>query len=89
MGKQGTIQELSGLIGAVQQRQYREDVQGKYNTGYPLIQTSEGEIYWLTNLHKGNTYEGKEVVQGLGIQIRKDWLDKANLEMPDDAGGFH
>ena len=63
MGKQGTIQELSGLIAQYSngniERMYKE----KYNTGYPLIQTSEGEIYWLTNLHKGNTYEGKEVVQ--------------------------
>ena len=88
MGKQGTIQELSGLIGQYSngniERMYKE----KYNTGYPLIQTSEGEIYWLTNLHKGNTYEGKEVVQGLGIQIRKDWLDKANLEMPETLEDF-
>ena len=88
MGKQGTIQELSALIKQYSngniERMYKE----KYDTGYPLIQTSDGEIYWLTNLHKGNTYEGKEVVQGLGIQIRKDWLDQANLEMPQTLEDF-
>lgn len=88
MGKQGTIQELSGLIEQYSNGNIEKMYKEKYDTGYPLIQTSEGEIYWLTNLHKGNTYEGKKVVQGLGIQIRKDWLDKAGLEMPQTLEDF-
>lgn len=88
MGKQGTILELSGLIdeysnGNIEQM-YTED----YDTGYPLIKTEDGEIYWLTNLHRGDSFEGKAVVQGLGLEIRKDWLDKLNLEMPETLDDF-
>ena len=88
MGRQGTIQELSGLIQQYSNGNIEKMYMEKYDTGYPLIKTSDGEIYWLTNLHKGNTYEGKEVVQGLGIQIRKDWLDRAGLPMPETLEDF-
>ena len=53
-----------------------------YDTAYPLITTAEGKIYWLTDLHKGSTYGGKEIPVGLGMQIRQDWLDKVNAKMP-------
>ena len=88
MGKQGTIQELSGLIDQYSngniEKMYTED----YDTGYPLIQKENGEIYWFTNLHRGDSFEGKAVVQGLGLEIRKDWLDKLNMEMPQTLDEF-
>lgn len=88
MGRQGTIQELSGLIDQYSNgnidKMYTED----YDTGYPLIRTADNKIYWLTNLHRGDSFEGKPVVQGLGVQMRKDWLDKCNLEMPTTLDEF-
>lgn len=88
LGKNGVIQELSSLIETYSNGNIERMYTEVYDTGYPLIKTAEGEIYWLTNLHKGVTFGDVEVPQGLGLQIRQDWLDKLDLEMPTTLDEF-
>ncbi len=88
LGKNGTIQELSGLIEQYSNGNIDHMFGEVYDTAYPLIKTADGKIYWLTDLHMGGTYEGKEIPQGLGMQIRQDWLDKVNAQMPTTLEEF-
>ena len=88
LGKNGTIQEISGAIAEYSNGNIDRMYSEVYDTGYPLIKTAEGQIYWLTNLHKGNTFEGQEVPMGLGLQIRYDWLQKLGMEMPTTLDEF-
>ena len=87
-GKNGTIQELSELIQKYSNGNIDRMFGEVYDTAYPLITTAEGKIYWLTDLHKGSTYGGKEIPVGLGMQIRQDWLDKVNAKMPTTLAEF-
>lgn len=88
LGKNGTIQELSELIQKYSNGNIDRMFGEVYDTAYPLITTAEGKIYWLTDLHKGSTYGGKEIPVGLGMQIRQDWLDKVNAKMPTTLAEF-
>ena len=88
LGKNGTIQELSELIQKYSNGNIDRMFGEVYDTAFPLITTAEGKIYWLTDLHKGSTYGGKEIPVGLGMQIRQDWLDKVNAKMPTTLAEF-
>ena len=88
LGQNGTLQELSSLISQYSNGNIDYMYSELYDTGYPLIKTDDGKIYWLTNLHKGGTCEGKESPQGLGLQLRYDWIQKLNMEMPSTLDEF-
>lgn len=88
LGQNGTIQELSSLISQYSNGNIDHMYSEEFDAGYPLIKTADGKIYWLTNLHKGGTCDGKDVYQGLGLQMRYDWLQKLGKEMPTTLAEF-
>lgn len=88
LGKNGTIQELGALISQYSNGNIDRMYSEVFPSGYPLIKTAENQIYWLTNLHRGGTCDGRDVYQGLGLQIRYDWLQKIGKEMPTTLAEF-
>ncbi|MGI5855979.1 MAG: extracellular solute-binding protein [Candidatus Merdivicinus sp.] len=88
LGQNGTIQELGSAIAQYSNGNIDHMYTEVYDSGYPLIKTEDGKIYWLTNLHKGATFEGKEASMGLGLQLRNDWLSSINREMPTTLAEF-
>ena len=88
LGKNGTIQELGALISQYSNGNIDRMYSEVFPSGYPLIKTADNQIYWLTNLHRGGTCDGRDVYQGLGLQIRYDWLQKIGKEMPTTLAEF-
>ena len=61
LGKNGTIQELGALISQYSNGNIDRMYSEVFPSGYPLIKTADNQIYWLTNLHRGGTCDGRDV----------------------------
>lgn len=89
LGGQGIIQPLTGLIDAYSNGNIAAYYTEKYPSAYPLTKTTEGEMYWFSNLLVTN-YMEMGIPEGVGrtIVVRRDWLDKLGLEAPATTEAF-
>lgn len=81
MAKQGTVLPLLDLI----KQHSNGNIMNMYDNVFPtakaLTLSPEGEMYWFSNLHK-KIYGDSTAPIGLGILLRKDWMDKLSLKTP-------
>lgn len=82
LGRQGILLDVGELTEQYSDGTIRKAIDTLYPFSDGLTVTPDGHKYWFTNLHV-KTYNGSDPAPvGLGITIRKDWLDKLSLSAP-------
>ena len=61
---------------------------GKGARSNALNAAENGNVYWISQI-QATTYDGKPGSTNQVISVRKDWLDKLNLEVPKTADDFY
>ncbi|MCJ8010255.1 extracellular solute-binding protein [Paenibacillus sp. KQZ6P-2] len=85
LAKQGVLLDLNPLI----EKYSNGNIKKMYDTEFPYARKSttspDGKMYWFSDLHK-KTYQGKDPAPvSLTMLLRKDWLEKLNLQVPTSA----
>jgi len=89
LGKAGVLVELNEAIEKYSDGTINEKYQKKYNFSKQATTSSEGKRYWFANAISWPNLtgdDGKEVPNYgvIGFSIRKDWLDKLGIPMPQN-----
>ncbi|EPY14339.1 MULTISPECIES: extracellular solute-binding protein [Paenibacillus] len=88
LAKQGVLLDLNPLI----EKYSNGNIKKMYNEEFPYAKKTttspDGKMYWFSNLHK-KTYQGKTPAPvALTMLLRKDWLDKLKLPVPNTAAEY-
>ncbi len=80
--KQGQLQSVSDIWEQYSEGSYKDFLATEAGQFYEKrMRLEDGKVYWITDFET-MTYKGEESAWVLGFQIRQDWLDALNLEMP-------
>nr|WP_302593127.1 extracellular solute-binding protein [uncultured Acetatifactor sp.] len=80
--KQGQLQSVSDIWEQYSEGSYKDFLVTEAGQFYEKrMRLEDGKVYWITDFET-MTYKGEESAWVLGFQIRQDWLDALNLEMP-------
>lgn len=80
--KQGQFQPMSDIWEQYSEGAYTDFLATEAGQFYEKRLTLEdGKVYWITDFET-NIYEGQPSGMLMGLQIRQDWLDALNLEIP-------
>jgi len=87
---QGTFLSINQIIDehsdGTAKKFFAEGGKGARSNG--LNTTEDGNVYWISQI-QATTYDGKPGSTNQVICVRKDWLDKLNLEVPKTADDFY
>lgn len=89
LAKQGVIQDITGPIEEFSDGTIRTTIEKYYPKSDGLTTAPDGKKYWFTNLHYKHYNKTEDAPVGLTMNIRKDWLEKAALEVPKTADEFY
>ncbi len=92
LAKQGVILELTELIDQYSDGTINNTIDTLYPNSKGLVRDEAGKQYWFPSLHRSNYWNNGETGPARSIYamtIRKDWLDKLNLEDPTTAEEFY
>lgn len=85
LAKQGVLLDLNPLI----EKYSNGNIKKMYEQEFPYAKktttTSDGKMYWFSDLHKKTYKETDPAPVSLTMLLRKDWLDKLNLPVPASA----
>ncbi|MFC5407414.1 extracellular solute-binding protein [Cohnella soli] len=85
LAKQGVLLDLNPLIEKYSNGNIQEMYSKEFAFAKQATTTSDGKMYWFSNLHK-KTYQEKDPAPvALTMMLRKDWLDKLSLPAPTTA----
>ncbi len=85
LAKQGVLLDLNPLIEKYSNGNIKEMYGNEFSFAKQATTTSDGKMYWFSNLHK-KTYQEKDPAPvALTMMLRKDWLDKLSLPAPTTA----
>lgn len=80
--KQGQLQSVSDIWEQYSEGSYKDFLATEAGQFYEKrMRLEDGKVYWITDFET-MTYKGEESAWVLGFQIRQDWLDALNLEVP-------
>lgn len=83
--KQGQLQPFSDIWEQYSEGSYTDFLATEAGQFYEKrMRLEDGKVYWITDFET-MTYKGEESAFVLGFQIRQDWLDALNLEMPTNT----
>ena len=83
--KQGQLQSVSDIWEQYSEGSYKDFLVTEAGQFYEKrMRLEDGKVYWITDFET-MTYKGEESAWVLGFQIRQDWLDALNLEMPTNT----
>ena len=83
--KQGQLQSVSDIWEQYSEGSYKDFLATEAGQFYEKrMRLEDGKVYWITDFET-MTYKGEESAWVLGFQIRQDWLDALNLEMPTNT----
>ena len=83
--KQGQLQPFSDIWEQYSEGSYTDFLATEAGQFYEKrMRLEDGKVYWITDFET-MTYKGEESAFVLGFQIRQDWLDELNLEMPTNT----
>jgi len=85
LAKQGVLLDLNPLI----EKYSNGNIKKMYDQEIPYARKTttspDGNMYWFSNLHN-KTYKGTQPAPvSLTMLLRKDWLEKLNLQVPANA----
>lgn len=84
MGQKALIKNIAKLLDKGDGTAKKFFSEGKGKTSWNLNTFSDGSVYWISQVQQ-TTYAGEPHASCLNAQIRKDWLDKLGLEMPENT----
>lgn len=87
LANKGTIQPINTIMDEYGDGTFNTFIHEKYPFMAQLTTAPDGNIYWYTSVQT-QTYQGKPATTCRVINIRKDWLEKLNLEAPKTADEF-
>ena len=89
LAKQGVVLDLKSLI----DEHSNGNIMRMYSEVYPfapkLTTAPDGNMYWFSNLHI-KSYKVTELAPvGLTMLVRKDWMEKLELDTPTNADEYY
>ncbi|MEG0691530.1 MAG: extracellular solute-binding protein [Oscillospiraceae bacterium] len=87
LANNGTILPINKMVDEYSDGTFYKFIKEDYSFIENLTTAPDGNIYWFTNV-QNQTYEGKPARTCQVMNLRKDWLEKYNLQAPKTADEF-
>ncbi len=87
LANSGTILPINKMVDEHSDGTFNKFIKEDYSFIEKLTTAPDGNIYWFTNV-QFQTYQDKPARTSQVINIRKDWLEKYNLQAPKTADEF-
>lgn len=88
LANKGTIQPINTIMDQYGDGTFNTFIHERYPFVAQLTTAPDGNIYWYTSV-QAQTYQGKPATTCRVINVRKDWLEKLNMEAPKTADEFY
>ena len=88
LANKGTIQPINTIMDRYGDGTFNTFIRERYPFVAQLTTAPDGNIYWYTSV-QAQTYEGKPATTCRVINVRKDWLEKLNMDAPKTADEFY